>query len=292
MTSSLPAGDNSITAVYSGDSDYAQSTSVALDQEVDELPPTVTSIAAANLDPSETTATVSVQAADGGDSNLTYSWAATGVPTGAPLPTFGENGDFASNDTTVMFGQAGTYQFTVTITISEGMTTASSVSVPVGTVETSLAPVYAGAVLGNNLSVPLSATAYDQFGFPIADPPAQTWSITSASPVGTIVVSAGSTEYDAPSTGSGTDVLTVADGTLSTSFKITVGKTETISDDSELAASGQPLLIDDGSLEIDSSAGSQTVRFPIPYRTTRPLLCRRRKRLPQSGRSMEAGTLS
>jgi hypothetical protein len=70
---------------------------------------------------------------DHGESNLTYTWAATATPAGAKTPTFAANGTNAAKNTTATVFAPGTYQFTVTITDSSGLLTTSAVSVTVPT---------------------------------------------------------------------------------------------------------------------------------------------------------------
>ena len=66
---------------------------------------------------------------DGGESNLTYTWAATGTP---PAPvSFSANGTNAAKNTTATFIQAGNYSFQVTITDAGGLSATSSVNVTV-----------------------------------------------------------------------------------------------------------------------------------------------------------------
>ena len=52
-----------------------------------------------------TTAVLSVLGADGlsGEASLTYSWAATALPSGAAAPTFSVNGSNAAKNTTATF---------------------------------------------------------------------------------------------------------------------------------------------------------------------------------------------
>ncbi len=49
---------------------------------------------------------------DGGEANLTYTWATTGTPPAAV--TFSANGTNAAKNTTATFTKAGTYTFQVT----------------------------------------------------------------------------------------------------------------------------------------------------------------------------------
>ncbi len=64
---------------------------------------------------------------DGGESNLTYTWVATGTP---PAPvSFSANGTNAAKNTTATFTKAGNYSFQVTITDAGGLSVTSSVNV-------------------------------------------------------------------------------------------------------------------------------------------------------------------
>jgi hypothetical protein len=93
--------------------------------------PTVATPAAAT--PSSITGTstaLSVLGADdGGETNLSYTWVATGTP---PAPVrFSLNGTNASKNTTATFAQAGNYSLQVTITDAGGRSTISSVNLTV-----------------------------------------------------------------------------------------------------------------------------------------------------------------
>ena len=134
---------------------------------ITDAAPTVASPAAAV--PSTvtgTTTSLSVLGADadgGGEPNLTYTWVATVLPNGASPPTFSVNGSNAAQNTTATFSQAGSYQFTVTITDLGGLSITSSVTVTVNQTLTSI----------SNTGQPPEATALalDQFGNPLASQP-------------------------------------------------------------------------------------------------------------------------
>ena len=133
---------------------------------VDNTGPTVSTPASATPNPVVAgTTTLSVQGADiaTGAGSLTYSWAATMLPEGATAPTFSVNGSNAAQNTTATFSQAGSYQFTVTITDLGGLSIASSVTVTVNQTLTSI----------SNTGQPPEATALalDQFGNPLASQP-------------------------------------------------------------------------------------------------------------------------
>jgi hypothetical protein len=173
--------------------------------------PIVATPAAASPSPITATSTaLSVLGADdGGEANLTYTWATTGTP---PAPvTFSLNGTNAAKNTIATFSAAGTYNFQVTITDASGLTTTSSVSVTVNQTYTSV------AVSGT--SYPFSATAKDQFGAPLATQPSFAWSILGGGAGGTIN-SAG--DYTAPAATTGTDTLRAASGGVSGTATVTV----------------------------------------------------------------------
>ena len=114
---------------------------------------------------------------DGGESNLTYTWATTGTPPAAV--TFSTNGTNAAKNTTAGFTRAGTYNFVVTITDSGGLLTTSSVSVTVSQT-TSIVAVSPGTLtIAQNAQQQFFATAIDQFGVPLATQPGFTWALGS-----------------------------------------------------------------------------------------------------------------
>lgn len=98
--------------------------------------PTIAQAATASANPvvnSNTTNLSVLGADDGGEANLTYTWAVSGPA----AVTFSANGTNAAKNTTATFTKTGTYTFTVTIKDAGGLTTTSSVAVTVN----SLAPV-------------------------------------------------------------------------------------------------------------------------------------------------------
>ena len=137
----MPAAD--IHDVTSGNNGYAAGTGYDLvsglgspvgNKLVSQLVgPSVATAAAASSSPVTTaTTTLSVLGADsGGQSTLTYTWAATTLPSGASAPTFSANGTNAAQNTTVTFSKAGSYVFTVTILDAVGLSVTSQVNVTV-----------------------------------------------------------------------------------------------------------------------------------------------------------------
>ena len=103
----------------------------------------------------------------GGESTLTYTWAATTLPSGATTPTFTVNGTNAAKNTSAVLTHTGTYVFTVTITDAVGLSATSNVSVVVNQAQTSFVVT----------AQPFTATALDQFGNPMASQPPSPWSL-------------------------------------------------------------------------------------------------------------------
>ena len=75
---------------------------------------------------------------DGGESNLTYTWSATSVPSGAVAPRFNVNGSNAAKNTTATFSKAGAYTLQCTIKDAGGLSVTSSVNVTVNAVLTTI----------------------------------------------------------------------------------------------------------------------------------------------------------
>jgi plastocyanin len=188
-------------------------------------PPTVATPAAAS--PStvkgKTTALSVLGADDGGEANLTYTWAMTVGPTGAH-PTFSANGTNAAKNSTVTFDHAGSYTFQVTITDAGGLSAPSSVNVTVVQTLTSIKLSPSSATVAPGGTVQFSATALDQFAAALAQQPTFTWSIVSGPGK---VNSTGL--YTAPSTKTGTATVQVSAGTVHTRATITVKRSGTSS---------------------------------------------------------------
>ena len=171
--------------------------------------PTVATAASASPNPvTGTTCNLSVLGADdAGQSNLTYTWAATGTPPAAV--TFSVNGSNAAQDTTATFSKAGNYSFQVTITNAAGLTATSSVNVTVNQTLTAIAVAPASINLNDGAVQQFTATAEDQFGAALATQPSFTWATTA----GTI---SGSGLLTAPDTA-------VASGTVTAGYPLAGG---------------------------------------------------------------------
>ena len=177
---------------------------------VNNAPPTVTTPASATPSPvTGTTATLSVAGtADLGPSDLTYTWNAIVIPSGAALPTFSINGTNAASTTVVTFPKAGPYKFAVILTDSRGATASSTVSVTVNATLSVVSLSSSNIALGGSTQ----ASAFDQFGNPLATAPA--WTATG----GTITT----TGFFTAGNAGGTFSITATSGGVSKSANVTV----------------------------------------------------------------------
>ncbi|MGA2258416.1 MAG: PA14 domain-containing protein, partial [Thermoguttaceae bacterium] len=149
-----------------------------------------------------------------GAASLTYSWAATTLPSGATAPTFSANGTNAAKNTTASFSAAGTYGFTVTITDPGSLTTTSSVNVTVNQTLTSIAVSPASVSLNAAATQQFTATALDQFGAALSGQPTFNWTTTAGSVATTGLLTA--------SNSSVTGTVTATSGAISGSSAVTV----------------------------------------------------------------------
>jgi polygalacturonase len=176
--------------------------------------PAVATAAAANPSPvtGTTTALTALGSENGSDTGLTYTWAATG-PSGVTY-TGTTNGTNAAKNITANFTQAGSYNFTVTITDAGGLFVTSSVGVTVQQTPTGVVVSPSSITVAPGASQQFSATATDQFGNAITSP-TYNWSITGAgnSIDGTGLVTLGSTP--------GTYTVTATLGSASNTASIT-----------------------------------------------------------------------
>src|SRR5205814_9795975 len=132
-------------------------------------PPTVATPATATPNPtSGTTTALSVLGGDdGGESALTYTWAATGPSS----VSFAPNGTNAAKRSVATFTGAGTYDVAVTIRDAQGQTARSSLQVTVSPAVTSLVISPAAASIPPRASQTLVVTARDQFGMDMTRKP-------------------------------------------------------------------------------------------------------------------------
>jgi hypothetical protein len=141
-------------------------------------PPTIATPAAASPNPVTASATtLSVLGADdGGEANLTYTWATMGSPPAAV--TFGANGTNAAKTSTATFTKAGSYALQVTVKDQANQTVTSSVTVTVNQTLTSIVVSPASATVATSATQQFTASGLDQFGSALAAQPSLTWSVT------------------------------------------------------------------------------------------------------------------
>jgi|GEM_PF-2104200 len=141
-------------------------------------PPSIVTPALANPNPVlGTTAALSVLGADdGGEGNLTYTWATTGTPPAAV--TFSANGTNAAKATTITFAKAGNYTLQVTVKDAANQVATSSVAMTVNQTLTSIVIVPQSASVAASATQQFMATARDQFGTNLTVQPGFTWSVS------------------------------------------------------------------------------------------------------------------
>jgi hypothetical protein len=180
-------------------------------------PPTVATAAAASPGTvTGTTVNLSVLGADdGGEANLTYSWAVASGPTGV---AFSSNGSNAAQHSTATFTQAGSYTFTATITDQEGLSvTSTTAAVTVDQTPKALVLTPATAVVEDGATQQFTATATDQFGKPIGNPTV-TWTLSGVGSVSTTGL------YTAPSSGVGSATVSATSGAAADTAAVTIAK--------------------------------------------------------------------
>jgi outer membrane lipoprotein-sorting protein len=140
--------------------------------------PTVATAAKATPSPATgTTTTLSVLGADdGGEANLTYSWATTGTP--PAVVAFSPNGANAAKNTTATFTKAGSYGFQVTIKDAGNLTVTSSVNVTVNQTLTAITVSPATASVNTGATQQFTATAKDQFSANLTTQPTFSWTVS------------------------------------------------------------------------------------------------------------------
>ncbi len=174
-------------------------------------PPTIAT-AAHVVSQNSTSASLSVLGADtSGESTLTYTWSEVSGPGSV---SFSSNGSNASKNTTATFSQSGTYTLKVTVTDQGGLTATSQVNVTLNQTLTSMSVTPASVSVTPGATQQLSASALDQFGNPMAQQPAFTWTssntslgtvsssglFTAGSTTGTVTVTATASGHSASAT--------------------------------------------------------------------------------------------
>ncbi len=208
---STAGGPYTVTATSGGASGTASVTVSTIN-----LAPTIATAATVNPSPvTGTTAALSVLGADdGGEPNLTYTWATTGTPPAAV--TFSANGTNAAKATTATFTKAGSYTFQVTVKDVPGLTVSSSVTVTVSQTLTSIVVSPATATVNTGATQTFTAMARDQFTTSLTTQPTFTWTVSG----GGTISSAG--VFTAGSTAGGPYTVTAASGGKSGTASVTV----------------------------------------------------------------------
>jgi hypothetical protein len=180
-------------------------------------PPTVATPAATSAAfVTGTTVNISVLGADdGGEANLSYSWAAASGPPGV---TFSASGSNAAKKSTVTFPQAGSYSFTATITDQGGLSvTSTTATVTVEQTPESLVLTPSTAMVIDGATEQFTATVTDQFGKAISHPTV-TWMLSG---VGSVSMTG---LYTAPASGVGSATVTATSGAAVQTAAITIAK--------------------------------------------------------------------
>ncbi len=166
-----------------------------------------------------TTTALSVSDSYGaGDSDLTYTWSVTNMPSGVSAPSFSINGTSSAKSTTATFYASGNYTFQATVSDGDGFTRIASVSLTVSQTASTITVSPASATLADRGSQGFTALVDDQFGAAISSP-ALSWSVNSGGVGGTISQSG---TYTAPASGTGTDTVKVTSGSAAATATVTV----------------------------------------------------------------------
>ncbi len=172
-TASYASGTATVVASSGGVSGTASVT------VINAVPTVATAASASPSTVTGTTTNLSVLGADsdgGGEPNLTYTWSATTIPSGASAPTYSANGTNAAKNTTATVSAAGAYTFTVTITDAGGLSVTSSVNVAVSQTLTTISVTPLSGDIASHATQQFTATANDQFGTALSTQPSFTWS--------------------------------------------------------------------------------------------------------------------
>jgi hypothetical protein len=211
FTAGATGGGPFVVTATSGISGTAQVTVT-----VPNAAPTVATPASALPSPvTGATTTLSVLGADdGGEANLTYTWATTGTPPAAV--SFSANGTNAAKTTTATFSKAGAYSFQVTIRDQSALTVTSTVAVTVNQTLTSIVVSPSSATVNVSATQQFTATARDQFTTNLTTQPSFTWTVSGG---GTINASG---VFTAGSTAGGPYTVTATSGAVNGTASVTV----------------------------------------------------------------------
>jgi len=184
-------------------------------------PPTIATAASAVPNPvtASTTALSVLGADDGGEGNLTYSWATTGTPPAAV--TFSANATNAAKATTATFAAAGVYALQVTVRDQAGSSAASTLTVTVNQTLTSVVVAPASATVAPSATRQFTATARDQFGASLTAQPTFTWTVSGGGTIGSSGLFTAGTGTGGPFT------VSASSGSISGTATVTVSSAPT-----------------------------------------------------------------
>jgi len=172
------AGDVAATTITVTASDGSLSTSDSFVLTVSTAANTAPVIASATATPatvSGTSAALACSASDNaGESNLTYTWSASGPA----AVTFSPNASNAAKAATATFARSGSYVLTVTALDSGALTATRTVNVTVAATPTSLVPSPSAISVTVGAQSVFSASARDQFGILLASQPVVAWTVS------------------------------------------------------------------------------------------------------------------
>ena len=208
-----------VAVQYVGVKDYAKSSGIELlggSGTSGNQAPTVAAAASASPNPvAGSSSALSVLGADdGGEANLTYTWATAGTPPGSV--SFSANGTNAAKNSTATFGAAGTYTLSVTVRDANGASATSSAVVSVSQVLTSIAVTPATTQVVAGATQQFLATARDQFSSPMSPQPTLTWATNGGGSI------SGSGLFSASSTAGGPFTVSASTGTKSGTASVSV----------------------------------------------------------------------
>ncbi|WP_301002435.1 fibronectin type III domain-containing protein [Capsulimonas corticalis] len=193
--------------------------------------PSVVASASPNPVNGTTTTLTAVGSDDGGEANLTYTWATTGTPPASV--TFAPNGTNAAKSSIATFTKPGVYNFQVTATDAGSQTGIAGVSVTVNQTVAIVTVTPTPVTMNVNATQQFTASAKDQFGAVFTVQPTFTWSV----PTG--VGSVGASGLYSAGGVSGTATVRASSAGVNGSASVTV-------QDFSLAASPATLSVNQG----------------------------------------------
>jgi hypothetical protein len=236
---------------------------------INNATPTVAQAASANANPVTTTSTAlsALGADDGGEANLSYSWSDTG-PSGVTY-TGNTNGNNAAKNITANFTQAGSYNFTVTITDSGGLFTTSSIAVNVQQTPTGVIVTPSTATVAPGAQQQFAATATDQFGNAISSPTFN-WQINgtgnSIDTTGLAMLGSTAGTYTVTATlGSASNIasVTVAVAPIVSAFQVNDGSVQRSMVDSLTVTFNEPVTLSAGAITLNLLSQTGGASTPI-----------------------------